>query len=257
MGILPSPKIQDKPVASTAKRRSIQTDFANLKPLKAGGALGFSNFRDTGNQSSMVGDVKDKFIKEDSDMDSDEEEEDCSSKGIKQEDTELQDLQSSLLSPEDAKRQGELAEGVQKIRVSLFFSLFLFLPLQRAITTSKSILTISKLKRQHSAEDLDAGSQATRKSPASNSPTAGSTPPQPTAPTPTVLTSASYDVATPKVLEEGIIGSPLKKQRASLSGVDDEAMRKRLGLGLSGVMGDVMARIDQDKEIRTEDDDEL
>lgn len=118
-------------------------------------------------------------------------------------------------------------------------------------------MTISKLKRQHSAEDLDAGSQATRKSPASNTPTAGSTPPQPTAPTPTVLTSASYDVATPKALEEGIIGSPLKKQRASLSGVDDEAMRKRLGLGLSGVMGDVMARIDQDQEIKTEDDDEL
>lgn len=125
MGILPSPKMQDKPVTSTAKRRSVQTDFANLKPLKAGGALGFSNFRDTGNQSSMVGDAKDKSIKEDSDMDSDEEE-DCSSKGIKQEDTEHQDLQSSLLSPEDAKRQGELAEGVQKIRVRLFFLYFFF-----------------------------------------------------------------------------------------------------------------------------------
>lgn len=70
-------------------------------------------------------------------------------------------------------------------------------------------------------------------------------------------TSASYDLGTPKALEEDIIGSPLKKQRASLSGIDDEAMRKRFGLGLSGVVGDLMARIDQDKEIKTEEDVEL
>lgn len=109
-------------MAPAAKRRSFQTDFANLKPLKAGGALGFSDFRETGKIHTPIKDAKDKSIKEDSDMDSDDE--DIGGKHIKQEDIESQDLTSSLLSPEDAKRQGELAEGVQKIRVS--FSLHNF-----------------------------------------------------------------------------------------------------------------------------------
>ena len=77
MGILPSPKVHDKPIVSTAKRRSVQTDFANLKPLKPGGALGFSKFRDS-EYRSPLGDAKDISLKEDSDMDSDE---DVSSNG--------------------------------------------------------------------------------------------------------------------------------------------------------------------------------
>ena len=114
MGILPPPKTQVKPVASTAKRRSIQTDLANLKPLKAGGVFGFSKFRDSTPRSAL--DSKGKSLKEDSDMDSDEE--DRVSKTIKLEEAESQDA-LNMLSPEDAKRQGELAEGVQKIRVIL------------------------------------------------------------------------------------------------------------------------------------------
>ena len=31
-----------------------------------------------------------------------------------------------------------------------------------------------------------------------------------------------------------MVGSPLKRQRASLPGLDDEAMRKRFGLGVLG-----------------------
>lgn len=118
MGILPSPKILDKPIASTANRRSVQTDFANLKPLKPGGALGFSKFRDSEHRSSL-GDAKDKTLKEDSDMDSDDDG-DRTGKTTKQEDAESQDS-NSMLSPEDAKRQGELAEGLQKIRVGSSF----------------------------------------------------------------------------------------------------------------------------------------
>lgn len=120
MGILPSPKTHDKPIPSTAKRRSVQTDFANLKPLKPGGALGFSKFRDSEHRPTL-GDAKDKSLKEDSDMDSDEDE-DRNGKSTKQEDAESQDS-NSMLSPEDAKRQGELAEGLQKIRVGSLSSL--------------------------------------------------------------------------------------------------------------------------------------
>lgn len=40
--------------------------------------------------------------------------------------------------------------------------------------------------------------------------------------------------------EESIVGSPLKKQRASLAGLDDEMMRRRLGLGFGGTLGEIL-----------------
>jgi hypothetical protein len=48
----------------------------------------------------------------------------------------------------------------------------------------------------------------------------------------------------------------MKKQRASLSGLDDEAMRQRLGLGLSGVTQDTLPPIEQGKAIKTEPDED-
>lgn len=116
MGILPSPKSHDKLISSSAKRRSVVTDFATLKPLKPGGVLGFSSFRDTNDRSTSLGTAKEKSSKDDSDMDSDEDEA-GKGKSVKQEDAEVQELVMSAMSPDDAKRQGELAEGVQKIRV--------------------------------------------------------------------------------------------------------------------------------------------
>ena len=44
-----------------------------------------------------------------------------------------------------------------------------------------------------------------------------------------------------------MIGSPLKRQRASVSGLEEESMQSKLGLGLSGVNGDVLGAIEQDK----------
>jgi hypothetical protein len=116
MGILSSPKSQDKPISLNAKRRSVVTDFANLKPLKPGGTLGFSTFRDISDRSASLGNTKNKPLTEDSDMDSDEEE--ARKVEIERpEDPEVQEPTVTALSPDDAKRQGELAEGVQKIRV--------------------------------------------------------------------------------------------------------------------------------------------
>ena len=123
MGILPSPKSQDKASTSSAKRKSVPTDFASLKPLKPGGTLGFSSFRDAGDRTVSGGGsiAKDKGIKDDSDMDSDE---DDLGKGdsVKQDDPEVQESAAvSALSPDDVKRQRELAECVQKIRVKIHF----------------------------------------------------------------------------------------------------------------------------------------
>ena len=119
MGILPSsPKIPEKVAASNGKRRSMQADFAKLKPLNPNGLMGFSKFRDPSERSETNG-VKDKVGKKRSnDEDSDEDVEISKEVVIKTEGDDIHDA-SSLLSPEDARRQGELAEGVQKIRVSI------------------------------------------------------------------------------------------------------------------------------------------
>lgn len=114
MGILPSPKANEKP-AVTAKRKSLPMDFANLKPLNPSGAMGFSKFRDNETDSPKNG--NNRFTgRTTDDMDSDEDE-GISDRQIKEEDIDPQDSKVTL-SPEDVKRQGELAEGVQKIKVS-------------------------------------------------------------------------------------------------------------------------------------------
>ncbi|KAI9717274.1 MAG: hypothetical protein M1812_004801 [Candelaria pacifica] len=222
MGILPPPETEEKPVAISSKRRSVQTDFAKLAPLKAGGTVGFSTFRDQTAQlppfSYKKGSSKGKH--RDSPMDSDEEDDDDKEVVGKPEDVEVKEDDKNLLSPEDAERQGELAEGVRKI----------------------------KLKRQHSAEPLNAGSSTTRKTPASNTPIAASTPPHTSdvATTPPSIFDPISTI-THNAPDEITVGSPLKKQRASLPGLDDETMRKRFGLGFAGGMGDIRGLSETDK----------
>ncbi|KAL9044053.1 MAG: hypothetical protein Q9214_002783 [Letrouitia sp. 1 TL-2023] len=213
MGILSPSKIQAQST-TTAKRRSTQADFADLKPLKPGGTVGFSTFRDPTGHSTYSGGPRGRNSSE---MDSDEDDDFGRKTPEKGDDVEPKEPGNNFLSPEDARRQDEVAEGVQKIR----------------------------LKRQHSAEPLNAGSPATRKSPASNSPTAGSTPsdaPNLATTPPALLPSMAFDLGSSKALDSGPVGSPLKRARASLSGLDEETMGKRLGLGFSGTVADAIAQ---------------
>lgn len=116
MGIL-QPKPAKGAVAPT-KRRSTQLDFSNLAPLKQGGTVGFSSFRDNEpstrrnkNRKKSNGSVGASGTMEDSD----EDDEDVEIVG-KMEDVEDKDVKS-MLSPEDAKFTGELADGVNRIKV--------------------------------------------------------------------------------------------------------------------------------------------
>lgn len=59
---------------------------------------------------------------------------------------------------------------------------------------------------------------------------------------PLLLPSLTFDNSNPP---SDFIGSPLKKQRASVQEPDDESMHRRLGLGLSGVKTDVLGSIEQ------------
>ena len=119
MGIVsPSPKTADKTPASNGKRRSLQADFANLKPLNPNGLAGFAKFRDPNESPDTNGTHKSKSDKKrPKDVDSDDEEIEAGKEVLIK--TEGDDMQESncMLSPEDAKHQAELASGVQKIRV--------------------------------------------------------------------------------------------------------------------------------------------
>lgn len=116
MGILQTPK-SDKVVA-LAKRKSLNADFASLGPLKKEGTIGFSTFRDNETRPKPR---RKSTKKEDPDvMDSDSEDEDTEVVG-KMEDVDDIEIkkENDLLSPEDAERTGELAEGVRKIKVMI------------------------------------------------------------------------------------------------------------------------------------------
>jgi len=115
MGIL-APK-QQKAGSSTTKRRSAQLDFSNLAPLKPGGTVGFSSFRDHDQSNRNKSRKKSNgSVTGAMDEDSDEDDEDVEIVG-KMEDVDDKDVKT-LLSPEDAKFQGELADGVGRIKVS-------------------------------------------------------------------------------------------------------------------------------------------
>ncbi|CAK3815938.1 RNA polymerase II-associated 1 [Lecanosticta acicola] len=183
MGIISNPEAQKTPQSS--RRKSSGPDFSNLGPLKSTGTVGFSGYRDSSNtkrknQKNRDGDAMDSDADEDDDERLPNGEEEGDSK---------QENGSSMLSPEDAKRTGEISEGVQKI----------------------------KLKRQHSSDAIT--ENPTRKSPfmkTDDSPPVG---------TPQSVNSTAANAGTPPDglsptnLDTGDTGaSPFKRQRASEPG---------------------------------------
>ncbi|KAF9697193.1 hypothetical protein EKO04_004779 [Ascochyta lentis] len=186
MGIL---ETDDKKaaVASPVNRRKSGLDFGSLKPLNAAsGTKNFGGYRD-------VQSPKAKQKSEDA-MDSDADDEDEARGDDGDDDKDVVD--KGMLSPEDAAKQGELAEGVRKI----------------------------KLKRQHSAEPLGRGPPAGESS--SGSPLSGT-------PAPGSSTGEASTSATATGEAESSMASPFKKHRASLPGFD-ENVRKSLGQTLLG-----------------------
>jgi hypothetical protein len=120
IGVLQSSKNQQATPGS-AKRRSGQLDFSNLGPLKAGGTVGFTAFRDQDSEALRRRKARKKSngnIADDSDEDDD--------------DSEALEKMEELYSKDDGKRasgddtplQGELAEGVDRIHVSHVFNAF-------------------------------------------------------------------------------------------------------------------------------------
>ncbi|KAJ6787033.1 hypothetical protein PWT90_05672 [Aphanocladium album] len=201
IGVMQSAKTHAPP--GSAKRRSGQLDFSNLGPLKAGGTVGFSAFRDQATEASRRRKARKKSngnIADDSDDDDD-------SDGMVDMDQGDDKDEDRKLAPEDAKSQGELADGVNRIR----------------------------LKRAHSA-DPDANSTPSTPQLGSNNDTPGELASSSIKPIPTPSASAH---AIETISPDAIVGSPMKKARASVdqgTGGDKYSSTQSLSAALGSVM---------------------
>ncbi|KAK4164510.1 hypothetical protein QBC43DRAFT_47678 [Cladorrhinum sp. PSN259] len=227
MGVMAPPK---PPVASPTalKRRSGQVDFSNLGPLKTSGTVGFSTFRDHNPQPA--GRKKSKksngLGSNAMDADSDEDDDDDNDEILgKMEDVETK-YDKSKLGPEDAKFTGELAAGVDRIR----------------------------LKRAHSADPDSLGSP--KKSPNLDTGGDAATPPDATK-SGTPLSATGLAGIFGKSLPDdssNIVGSPMKKARPSVGDIAGElkgsgpaGSASAIG-GASGAfapaLGDILAKVE-------------
>lgn len=112
MGIVPTPESEKVP--QSTRRKSSAPDFSKFGPLNSTGTVGFSGYRDS-SASKRKSKNKDADAM-DSDAEDDEEER------LPDGDDEVEIKQengNARLSPEDAQRTNEVAEGVQKIKVSM------------------------------------------------------------------------------------------------------------------------------------------
>ncbi|KAK4991238.1 hypothetical protein LTR50_001996 [Elasticomyces elasticus] len=203
MGILSTPDPSSHKAPTSAKRKSIGPDFSKLGPLSTAGTVGFSGYRDSASGK--------EFRMDDEMADSDEDRDDADRGDTDDFDTK-QENGTKMLSPEDAQKQGELADGVRKI----------------------------KLKRQRSAEPLSTSSNP-RKSPhvkASESPSVG---------TPQSANSVTANAGTPPASASPVLpnevldaSSPFKRQRASMSGLDNNLLS---ALGAASVPNDSVPQV--------------
>ncbi|KAK7519221.1 hypothetical protein IWZ03DRAFT_168307 [Phyllosticta citriasiana] len=190
MGILASSKTTPK-TPTTTKRKSA-LDFSALKPLSTTGIRNFAGYRDPAGNSPTKK-AKGGKIKDEDAMDSDADDEDDVRVGADDDDDADIKQAKDNPSPEELARQRELAEGVRQI----------------------------KLKRAHSAEPADNPSPL-RRSPFGGSDTPGTSSTNALSPGVEAPTSAAAAALAAKEAAPEAIGSPFKKQRASLPGVEEK-----------------------------------
>ncbi|KAK4619443.1 hypothetical protein CLAFUW4_11415 [Fulvia fulva] len=175
MGMLETQEAEKTP--QSTKRKSSGPDFSKLGPLKSQGTIGYSGYRERK--------AKDRDVDA---MDSDDDDEDDERLPNGPDDNDVkQEHGTNHLSPEDAKRIRETAEGVGKI----------------------------KLKRQHSADPVN---DQMKKSPHLKTEEASPVG------TPKSITSTGANAGTPPdSLSPGpdaeALASPFKRHRASMPGL--------------------------------------
>ncbi|KAG6037660.1 hypothetical protein E4U41_004886 [Claviceps citrina] len=177
IGVLNSSK-NPQATPGSAKRRSGQLDFSSIAPLKSGGTVGFSAFRDQNTEATRRKKAR-KKSNGDVAEDSDEEDEEDESDALKKMEDEYKNGEGKL-ALDDSKFGGELADGVNRIH----------------------------LKRAHSADpDSHSTPENSQRGQTEESPT-----PQvpPSLQPPGAVQMANENQA------EALLGSPLKKARPSV-----------------------------------------
>ncbi|CAK7219996.1 hypothetical protein SBRCBS47491_004040 [Sporothrix bragantina] len=241
MGIIPSAKgVQQTP--TDVKRKSAQLDFSNIGPLKTAGTVGFSTFRDHDTEQKKTSHKRNGSVNVGAssaamDEDSDDDDDDDQVKILgKMDDADDKDAEKSndRLAPEDAQFSGELADGVNRIR----------------------------LKRQHSVDPDSAAASANafRKSPSAGpggeTPTEGGSTPNTGGLAPpsaaggasaaeasSLGTSATSSIFGKSLPDEAVIGSPLKRHRASVAEGSEGDPRSVLNSGaFPPALGDILAK---------------
>lgn len=207
MGILSQKR--PKSISDSSKRRSTLLDLSSLAPLKPGGTVGFSSFRERKPSSKLDKTSKNSRRSFSGSLDSDDnddggDEDQKPSKVIVKSDIDEEKESSSLLTHDYLKSTGEMIDGFGRI----------------------------KLKRQHSVEPNDS---TARPSPASaGTKSVDGSPPS------DLNSKLEYLKTNPSSLfgsclpDESIVGSPLKKHRASLYSIDSEIYRNQLAHGVKG-----------------------
>ncbi|KAM3458850.1 hypothetical protein MY5147_004408 [Beauveria neobassiana] len=224
IGVMQSEKTQTP--SASAKRRSGQLDFSNLGPLKAGGTVGFSAFRDHVTEASR----RRKSRKKSNGLIADDSDDDDDSDGLVNMDQGDEKDEDPKLAPEDAKSQGELADGVNRIH----------------------------LKRAHS-NDPDAISSPGTPQLGSNNDTPGELGSSSAQPIPVPSGSAH---AIDAISADATVGSPLKKARASVDqGVfggdkytNTQSLSAALGSVVSSSAPSVIAAASEPKSTATEEE---
>ncbi|KAG7111506.1 hypothetical protein HYQ44_009701, partial [Verticillium longisporum] len=204
IGVLASSKVP-QPTPGSAKRRSGQLDFSTLGPLKSTGTVGFSTFRDQKTDATRRRKARKKSIGQAGSAlqdDSDDEDDDDSEVLGKMEDIEEKDL-GSKMTPEDGQYSGELADGVNRIR------------LKRALSADPGSVATDNDTTNAGGDSAVQASIATQA---------------------TSLTSEAAAILEP-TLPSSVFGSPLKKQRPSIPGPGDQV--PPLGLAASLLDGSV------------------
>ncbi|KAG7148482.1 hypothetical protein HYQ46_002657 [Verticillium longisporum] len=188
IGVLASSKTP-QPTPGSAKRRSGQLDFSTLGPLKSTGTVGFSTFRDQKTDATRRRKARKKSIGQVGSAlqdDSDDEDDDDSEVLGKMEDIDEKDL-GSKMTPEDGQYSGELADGVNRIR------------LKRALSADPGSVVTDNDTTNAGGDSAIQASIATQAA---------------------SLTSESAVILEP-TLPSSVFGSPMKKQRPSIPGPGD------------------------------------
>ncbi|PNY28076.1 Uncharacterized protein TCAP_02004 [Tolypocladium capitatum] len=199
IGVMQSAKTSQAAPAS-AKRRSGQLDFSNIGPLKTGGTVGFTAFRDQDSETLRRRKARKKSngnVAEDSDDDDDD-------GAVVGKMADLEDKEGDdRLAPEDPRFGRELADGVNRIR------------LKRAHSTEPDSLSTPETSQRAAAED----------SPTPQGIPAGQL--------------AGANQGGPDVPPEALVGSPLKKARPSMDqtiAADKQATAQSLTAALGAVV---------------------